>query len=146
MRVKWFLVKVTLFISIVYPIVNEAHSLTIKVDKLQNSKGVVQFSIYNTENSIPDMNFEKYLKKGIAIIHDKSANFTFENLPSGKYAINILHDENNNGKIDKGFMFPIEGVGFSNINKLGLLDKPNFIKSSFELKSDSTLTIKIIYM
>jgi len=31
-----------------------------------------------------------------------------------KYAINILHDEDNNGKIKKGFVLPKEGMGFSN--------------------------------
>lgn len=147
MNLKWRLVTIALFVSFAYPIENDTHSLTIKVEKLQNSKGVVQFVLYNKDGSIPDEKFKKYYRKQIGIIgKNNSANSIFENLPSGKYAVNILHDENRNGEIDKGFILPIEGVGFSNFNKLGLLNRPSFIKSSFDLKSDSTLTVKIIYM
>lgn len=32
----------------------ETYSLTVKVEKLQNSKGVVQFALYNKDGSIPD--------------------------------------------------------------------------------------------
>lgn len=28
------------------------------------------------------------------------------NIPTGKYAVNVLHEENKNGKIDKGFILP----------------------------------------
>jgi uncharacterized protein (DUF2141 family) len=31
-----------------------------------------------------------------------------------QFAINILHDEDNNGKIKKGIIFPGEGIGFFN--------------------------------
>jgi len=89
-------------------------SLTIKVDSLKNSDGVIQFAIYNNDNSIPDMKFEKCLKKGNAVIKEKSATYTFESLEKGRYAVNILHDENKNKKIDKGFILPKEGFGFSN--------------------------------
>jgi uncharacterized protein (DUF2141 family) len=103
--------------------------------------------LYNKDGSIPDEKFKKYYQKQIGTIgKNNTAISIFENLPSGRYAVNILHDENKNGEIDKGFILPIEGVGFSNVNKLGLLNGPSFIKSSFELKTDSTLTVKIIYM
>jgi uncharacterized protein (DUF2141 family) len=75
-----------------------------------------------------------------------SSTITFKNIPSGKYAVNILHDENKNGKIDKGFILPIEGIGFSNFTKIGLGNKPNFKKASFEVKENKTITVKVIYM
>jgi uncharacterized protein (DUF2141 family) len=31
----------------------------------------------------------------------------------------LLHDENKNGKIDKGFILPKEGIGFSNFQSIG---------------------------
>ena len=30
----------------------------------------------------------------------------FTNIPKGTYAINVLHDEDNNAKIPKGFILP----------------------------------------
>ena len=44
-------------------------SLTVRVDGLRNSEGVIQFALYNQEGSIPDERFEKcwqcYCKKYI---------------------------------------------------------------------------------
>jgi len=67
-------------------------------------------------------------------------------LPKGKYAVNILHDENKDGKIDKGWILPTEGVGFSNIKSISPFNRPNFSKASFELESDKIIKVKIIYM
>jgi uncharacterized protein (DUF2141 family) len=124
----------------------ETYSLTIEVKDLQNSKGVVQFALYNKDGSIPDEDYENYYKILKGAIVNGSSTITFKNIPSGKYAVNILHDENKNGKIDKGFILPIEGIGFSNFTKIGLGNKPNFKKASFELKENKAIRIKIIYM
>ncbi len=71
---------------------------------------------------------------------------TNDNLPKGKYAINIIHDENSNGKIDMGYFLPKEGIGFSNFKKLNIANRPSFSKASFELKSDISIDVKTIYM
>jgi uncharacterized protein (DUF2141 family) len=69
----------------------------------------------------------------------------FKNIPKGQYAVNVLHDENRNGKIEKGFIFPIEGVGFSNFKTIGFTNRPNFIKASFDLSEDKTINVKMVY-
>ncbi|HHD82878.1 MAG TPA: DUF2141 domain-containing protein, partial [Bacteroidetes bacterium] len=48
------LIIAVLFLSFNLPTNEETYSLTIKVKDLRNSKGVVQFSIYNKDGSIPD--------------------------------------------------------------------------------------------
>jgi uncharacterized protein (DUF2141 family) len=124
----------------------ETFSLTLKVEHLKNSDGVVQFSLYNKEGTIPDEKYKKYYKKKIAKIDHKTSTVTFENLPKGRYAVNILHDENENGKVDKKFILPKEGIGFSNYESIGFSNKPNFSKASFELNSNTEMNIKVIYM
>ncbi len=121
-------------------------SLTITVKDLRNSKGVVQFAIYNKEGSMPDEKYKKYFMKDIATITNNTATITFNDLPKGRYAINILHDENENGKIDKKFILPKEGIGFSNYKSIGLSNRPKFSKASFEISSDLKKVITIIYM
>ncbi len=124
----------------------ETYSLTVKVENLHNSKGVVQFSLYNKGGTIPDEKFKKYYKqKTEKIIHNTST-VTFFDLPKGKYAVNILHDEDENGSIKKGFILPKEGIGFSNYNSIGLSNRPKFSKSSFLFDSDMEISVKIIYM
>lgn len=124
----------------------DTYSLTIEVKNLRNAKGKVQFALYNKEGSIPDENYKNYYKILKGEIVNGSSIITFKNIPSGKYAVNILHDENMNGKIDKGFILPIEGIGFSNITKIGLGNKPNFEKASFELNADKKIIVKVIYL
>lgn len=121
-------------------------SLTVKVEHLRNSEGVVQFALYNKDGSIPDEKYKKYYKKKIAQVDHNTSKVTFTDLPTGKYAVNILHDENGDGKIDKKFVLPKEGIGFSNYESIGFSNKPKFSKASFELKSDMKVNIKVIYM
>lgn len=127
------------------PKLETTYSLTIQVDELRNSKGVVQFALYNKDGTIPDENFESYYKIGTSDIRNRSSIFVFSNLPAGRYAVNILHDENENGKIDKGFILPVEGVGFSNYESIGLSNRPKFSKASFELNENTSKKVTIIY-
>ena len=124
----------------------ETYSLTIEVKNLRNAKGIVQFALYNKDGSIPDEDYENYYKILKGEIINGSSTITFKNIPSGKYAVNILHDENKNGKIDKGFILPKEGIGFSNFQSIGFANRPNFSKASFELKENKTINVKVIYM
>lgn len=82
----------------------------------------------------------------IGKIENGNASVTFTNLPAGKYAVNILHDEDNNGKIKKGFILPKEGIGFSNYQSIGLGNKPKFGKAAFQLNDDLRINVNVIYL
>jgi len=125
----------------------KGHTLTVTIENLKNTNGTLIFSLYNSEGSLPDEKFKRYYKKKNVTIDDKIVKMTFSGLPEGHYAVTVLHDENNNGKIDKKFMLPLpkEGIGFSNYDDFGLSNKPNFKDASFNLNSDKTITVKVIY-
>ncbi len=124
----------------------KSYSLTLTVNGLQNSNGIVQFSIYNKDGTIPDEGYEKFYRKKTNVIVGNSSIIVFHDLPKGIYAVNILHDENSNGKLDKGFILPIEGIGFSNYDSIGFSNRPNFSDASFKLNANININIKIIYM
>lgn len=124
----------------------ENYDLTVEVENLRNSKGIVQIALYNKDGSLPDKQYKNYYKIEKATITNGKTQCTFSNLPKGNYAVNILHDENNNGKIDKGLILPKEGIGFSNYSSIGLTNRPNFKKASFELTQNKTIKVKVIYM
>ena len=124
----------------------QTYSLTVEVHDTRNSTGVVQFALYNKDGSIPDKQYKKYYKMLKANISNGSSSVIFKDLPEGVYVVNILHDENENGEIDKGFILPIEGLGFSNYQSIGPTNRPKYSKASFELKTDMTIEIKVIYM
>lgn len=124
----------------------ETFSLTVEVKDLRNSEGTVLFALYNRKDAFPDEHYKKYFKKLTGKIVNGTSLVTFENIPVGKYAVNILHDENNDGKIKKGLIMPIEGIGFSNYKSIGLSNKPTFSKASFDLQSDKKIKVNIIYL
>jgi uncharacterized protein (DUF2141 family) len=144
---KILFVSTSVFMVYAFSINSTTHvSLKAKVNDLRNNRGVVQFALYNKNGSIPDENYEKFYKIKTAKIDKGSAYVTFSDLKPGVYAVNILHDENKNSEIDKGWVLPIEGIGFSNYKTIGLTNRPNFSKASFELKKSAAINIKVVYM
>ena len=123
----------------------QAVTLTVVATSLQNNKGVVQFSLYNKDGTIPDKELNKYYKMQRSSINNMKAKAVFSNLPKGRYAVSIFHDENNNHKIDKGFLTPKEGVGLSNFKSINLFYLPNFKKASFLLEDNKKIEINTIY-
>lgn len=121
-------------------------SLTVEVHGLRNNEGSVVMALYNREDAFPDEHYQKYVRKITATIENGKATGMFGNLSEGKYAVNILHDEDNDGKIKKGFIVPKEGIGFSNYQSFGLGNRPKFSKASFMLENNMHIRIKVIYM
>lgn len=142
-----FAISLTILISAFSgPRPEAAYSITAEVTGLRNADGILQFALYNTKGSIPDEHYRKYYRLLKTEITNRSAKITFQDVPAGIYAVNIFHDENGNGKIDKGFLLPKEGIGFSNYESIGLRNKPSFEKASFRVEGDTSIVIKVIYM
>ena len=139
-------VSVSLMLSSFISQKEETCSLTVDVSELRNSKGTVQFALYNREDALPDEHYKKYFKKLTGKIVNGASTVTFENLPEGKYAVNILHDENNDGKIKRGIILPKEGIGFSNFQSIGISNRPSFSKASFSVLGDKKIKVNIIYL
>lgn len=146
-RVKIKIVYLSLLLALLSSISSaDGYTIKVSVDNLRDAKGVVQFALYNKDGTIPDEKYQKQYRKHVEKISDNRAETIFTGLPKGRYAINILHDENSNGKIDKGFLLPTEGIGFSNYDSISITNKPNFKKASFKLDSDVQKSIKVIYL
>ena len=136
----------TVFISSHTEKEKTSHSLKVGVSGLRNSIGNVQLSLYNKDGTIPDEKFKKYYLQKTGKIVNGKAQVQFSNIPEGKYAVNILHDENKDGKIKKGWILPVEGIGFSNYSSIGITNRPNFKDASFYVKGTTYKKVKIIYM
>ena len=67
----------------------------------------------------------------------------FTDLAPGKYAVRLMHDENDNGKLDSNVVgMPTEGYGFSN-NPM-VMRPATFEEASFEvLEAGATITIAL---
>ncbi len=122
-----------------------AYDLRVVVTGMRNQHGELQVSLYNKDGTIPDKELKNYYKTKRVKIEGKETKVLFSNLPKGRYAVNVFHDENNNHKIDKGFILPKEGVGLSNFETVNFFNLPDFQKASFLLEQDKTVQIKLIY-
>ncbi|SBV50888.1 hypothetical protein XBLMG947_1670 [Xanthomonas bromi] len=68
-------------------------------------------------------------------IASNTPHIQFKNLPPGRYAVMVNHDENANGKLDTNLIgMPVEGYGFSN-NPTGMR-KPVFDEIVFDLPAN----------
>lgn len=72
---------------------------------------------------------------------------TFSNTAPGSYAIAVIHDENNNGKMDLAMgLMPREGFGFSRDAKVGM-GPPSFKSAAFDVNGGTiNQTIHMRYM
>jgi len=75
-----------------------------------------------------------------------SAAATFKDIPDGTYAISVLHDQNDYGKMDKNIMgIPKEGYGASN-NPRKRMGPPGFDEAKFSVNQpQQTIEIKLMY-
>lgn len=70
----------------------------------------------------------------------------FGAVPSGRYAIALIHDENANGRLDKMLMMPREGFGFSRDAPVRM-GPPSFGNAAFVVGSASKhLSIRMRYL
>ncbi|HEY0229791.1 MAG TPA: DUF2141 domain-containing protein [Dokdonella sp.] len=108
----------------------QAADLDITVTDIRVAKGTLMIAVVDTAAAWDDQ------AQAAAAMTRKASGaqevFHFSNLPPGSYAVKVMHDENDNGKLDVNFMgMPIEGYGFSNNPQL--LRKPTFDEAKFEL-------------
>lgn len=94
-----------------------AGELTVTVTDIRAAKGTLRVAVVNSEagwnNQEKPVAFEQVAvtEKDIA---SKSVVLRFS-LPAGTYGVQVMHDENDNGKLDTNVMgIPVEGYGFSN--------------------------------
>jgi uncharacterized protein (DUF2141 family) len=119
-----------------------AADLQIAVTGVQNAKGVVHVDICTPETFLKDCAWS-----GKAPARAGTTIVTITGLPPGRYAAQGFHDENGNGKVDRGlFGIPKEGVGFSNDAPIRLAP-PKLSEALFDFAGAETprITFKLRY-
>lgn len=118
------------------------NALTVNINNIKGDKGAIRVALFNQEDQ-----FLKTAFKGQEVtVSGSSVSLTFENLPAGKYAISVMHDENANDELDSNFIgIPKEGFGFSN-NAKSTFGPPKFEEASFEVPVTQPVSIALKYM
>ena len=121
-------------------------NIYVQIQNIRNSTGSIACALFESPEGFP--NDYLHYATNIRVIKIQSAHVScrFSDLPSGTYAIGVVHDENMNGKLDTSSVgIPEEGYGFSNDAK-ALIGVPTFSAASFQYDGESLeLTINIRY-
>jgi uncharacterized protein (DUF2141 family) len=117
-----------------------AYDLKLEVQEVRTSKGYFRYLIFNSSKGFPDQP-ELAVQKGE--FPANSSVHVIKNLPADTYAISLIHDENNNQKLDTGwFGIPKEALGFSENPSISF-GAPEFNQCKFKLKADETKVIRL---
>ncbi len=110
-----------------------AATLTLKITDIRNDNGHLLVLVEATADGWNGKQKEAAkaridAKRGEVVYH-------FEDLAPGKYALQVMHDENDNGELDSNFLgIPTEGYGFSQNPKV--MRRATFEEAQFELPAD----------
>jgi len=108
--------------------------LDVSVAHLRSAKGSLRVCL----TADPD-NFPACVDDADAVTRSVPANvhaLRFDGLPLGTYAVAVIHDENNNAKLDTFAGIPREGFGFSR-NPPIRFGAPRFAAARFTLTGDA---------
>ncbi|HEY8936371.1 MAG TPA: DUF2141 domain-containing protein [Cyclobacteriaceae bacterium] len=118
-------------------------SLTVTVKNIREPKGSIRVGLYNKEE---DFLKKVYQGKSVKAVGSEIT-VIFDNLPEGEYAISVVHDENENEKLDSNKIgIPKEGYCFGN-NALGKFGPPSYDKVKIKLGATpvaQSLTMKYL--
>jgi uncharacterized protein (DUF2141 family) len=143
---KRFLALSAFLAMIAFPAFSQTATctVTLHVDGFRNQKGDLGVTVFKSPDGWPENNI-KALQHGGYPFSGSSAIVKLD-LPPGRYAFAVIHDENSNHKLDRNFVgYPKEGFGFSNNPKV-YLTAPGFETASTQVACPATdISIHLIY-
>lgn len=116
----------------------EEKRLIVKITNVTSEEGQIILAIYNSSE-----NYDKRIAFQEVKLKPEIDTVIFEtNLPDGEYLVMLVHDINNNGKLDTSFIgMPKEPVGLSNYDGKGIPGK--FKKHKFSVNENTEIIIPL---
>jgi uncharacterized protein (DUF2141 family) len=110
----------------------ELPGVTVNISNLSPTSGTVEVSLFNSAVSFLA---EPYLQESGKVNEDGTFQARFAALPSGEYAVVVVHDANDNGQLDNGFLgFGGEDYAYSN-NVQKWFGRPDFDQVRFVVEA-----------
>lgn len=112
--------------------------LTVEITNVASEEGQIILAIYNSSE-----NYDKRIAFQEVKLKPENDTVIFEtNVPDGEYLVMLVHDINNNGKLDTTFIgMPKEPVGLSNYDGKGIPGK--FKKHKFSVNENTEIIIPL---
>ena len=115
-------------------------SLVVNVNGLNCCKGVLRLAVYNGADYW--LSKTDIVRGRLGFVQGESQTFEIHGLPTGRYAVAVFQDSDNDSKLDRWLgLIPKEPYGFS--NNVGKFGPVSFDKAAFKLVEDKIITIKL---
>ena len=116
----------------------EEKKLIVQITNVTSEEGQIILAIYNSSE-----NYDKRIAFQEVKLKPEIDTVIFEtNVPDGEYLVMLVHDINNNGKLDTSFIgMPKEPVGLSNYDGKGIPGK--FKKHKFSVNENTEIIIPL---
>lgn len=122
-------------------------TVTVDISGLRNAKGLVHLCMTANIKAFPE-GCGKDARRFVASANANAAStLVLRDVPAGRYAIVLLHDENGNKKMDKTLFLPKEGFGFSRDAPVRMAP-PKFEAAAFDVTAGKPvrMSMKVRYM
>ena len=114
--------------------------LRLDVSGFRNTRGALSCRLFTQPSDFPD---GEGLITVRAKITDGQATCTFTGLAAGEYAAAVVHDENDNGRLDRNILgVPSEGYGVSN-NHTYAVSSPKWDETKFTLAANERAVMRV---
>ena len=132
------LLQIVCVLSLIAEEIVEEKKLTVRITNVTSEEGQIILAIYNSSE-----NYDKRIAFQDVKLKPEIDTVIFEtNLPDGEYLVMLVHDINNNGKLDTSFIgMPKEPVGLSNYDGKGIPGK--FKKHKFSVNESTEIIIPL---
>jgi uncharacterized protein (DUF2141 family) len=119
---------------------NVAGRLEISVINLRSESGVV---LINVDTEASWFRSAARAARSLQVApNGRAAYVSIEDLPAGRYAVRVHHDENGDGRFNTGlFGLPTERYGFT--GRSSRLGPPAFAEAAFQFTAPMSLTIHL---
>ena len=120
-----------------------AADLTVKIEGIREARGTIRLELDGSAAAWDNKEKPTALGSTPAVIG--AVTYTFKGLPSGRYAVGVYHDANDNGELDMNFLgIPKEDFGIS--NDPSMTRKPTFEESHVDVgDTDQHITIHLMH-
>ena len=132
------LIQIVCVLSLIAEDAVKENKLTVEITNVTSEEGQIILAIYNSSE-----NYDKRIAFQEVKLKPEIDTVIFEtNVPDGEYLVMLVHDINNNGKLDTSFIgMPKEPVGLSNYDGKGIPGK--FKRHKFSVKDDTSIIIPL---
>ena len=143
MNATSLIISLISFLFVTFPCDGLALDFSLELNGVRNSEGNILIAIHDSKIGFKNADLSKAYAAFQIRANTGKMELVIRNVPKGRYAIAVHHDEDGDKEIDTGLILAKEGYAFS--NGTSCFSVPSFEDSVFDFNKEIRLSIEIKY-